>query len=237
MRRRRSRKAQSLIIVILCFLVCGLTLGFASFSSSLTISSSANVKPDEAAFDINVYGIGDASLGGYWDDVSIYTSTSVSEPAWDSTTIEDAPIAKITDTGSDITISNLNVAFDAPGDSVGYYFMIRNDGEYDAYLDVSPLENITFGVPGICEGKPGTSVELVNSACEYITLSLFMYNSEFSEIYFLDPVYKLEKGDYLLFQLYIQYYDSLGNDARADGDFTVKFDDITFEFTSVPPEG
>lgn len=233
MRRRRSRKAQSLIIVILCFLVCGLTLGFASFSSSLTISSSANVKPDEAAFDINVYGIGDASLGGYWDDVSIYTSTSVSEPAWDSTTIEDAPIAKITDTGSDITISNLNVVFDAPGDSVGYYFMIKNDGEYDAYLDVSPLENI----PGICEGKPGTSVELVNSACEYITLSLFMYNSEFSEIYFLDPVYKLEKGDYLLFQLYIQYYDSLGNDARADGDFTVKFDDITFEFTSVPPEG
>ena len=234
MRRRRNRKAQSLVILVLCFLVCGLTLGFASFSSTLTISSSADVKPNASDFDINVYGIGDASLGGSYDDISIYTSTSISEPALEYYNADFAAVATITDDGKDITISDLNVSFSEPSDAAAYYFMIKNDGAYDAYLDVSPLQSVSFGVPGICTPKPGTSSDLVSATCESVVLTAFLLDSELSEIVFMGPTYKLEKGDYLLLQLYIEYLDS--SVIRADGDFTVRFDDITLDFTSVPPE-
>ena len=49
----RDRSAKIIAIVALCIAIVGLSIGFAAFSSNLTISSSANVKPDPSSFDVN----------------------------------------------------------------------------------------------------------------------------------------------------------------------------------------
>lgn len=234
---RRNRKKQSIIIMILCLLVCSLTIGFAAFSNSLTISSSAEVKPDSSDFDINVYGVGNAITGGSWDNLDIYTSTTISEPDTNPSTFfsaEGASVARISDDGKNITVSDLTANFSEPGQSVGYYFVIKNEGEYDAYLNMQPLEELFFGVPGVCTAYSGTTPGLVEQTCPNIGLSAYTYDSEFLEFIFSSSTYKLEKGDYIFLLLYIDYFES-SDLVRADGDFSVRFSDITFDFTSVPP--
>ena len=52
----KNKKTKTLAIIALIISILGLTLGFAAFSNTLTISSSATVSPDESDFNINVYG-------------------------------------------------------------------------------------------------------------------------------------------------------------------------------------
>ena len=150
--------------MILWLLVCSLTIGFAAFSNSLTISSSVEVKPDSSDFDINVYGVGNAITVGSWDNLA----TTISEPDTNPSTffsVEGASVARISDDGKNITVSDLTVNFSDPGQSVGYYFMIKNEGEYDAYLNMQPLEELSFGVPGVCTAYSGTAPGLVEQTC------------------------------------------------------------------------
>ena len=67
-----------------------------------------------------------------------------------------------------------------------------------------------------------------------IVLSAYTYDSEFVEFIFSSSTYKLEKGDYILLLLYIDCFES-SDLVRVDGDFSFRFSDITFDFTSVPP--
>ena len=49
----KSRTSKIIAVVALVVAVLGLSLGFAAFSNTLTISSSATVSPDSGDFDIN----------------------------------------------------------------------------------------------------------------------------------------------------------------------------------------
>ena len=60
---RKNQKQKIMAIVALCISVLGLTLGFAAFSNTLTISSSATVTPDSKDFKLVLYGV--PSLGEY----------------------------------------------------------------------------------------------------------------------------------------------------------------------------
>ena len=48
-----ERSSKIIAVAALCVAVVGLTLGFAAFSNTLTIESSANVKPDASTFNVD----------------------------------------------------------------------------------------------------------------------------------------------------------------------------------------
>ena len=84
----RNRQTKVIAIVALCVAVVGLTLGFAAFSNTLTISSSATVTPNESDFKLTVYGIDqEINEDNYYDviqNISVYDSKEYSYPYVDN---------------------------------------------------------------------------------------------------------------------------------------------------------
>lgn len=237
---RQNRQSKVVAILALCVSIVGLTLGFAAFSNTLTISSSATVSPDETDFNINVYGITDfkgTTITGTdsLPSVEWFTSetTSVANKYSSSDLDLTASDSKITDNGKSITISDINVGLTEPGQSVSYYYMIKNEGEYDVYMDLDKyeFEDMTINsiaIEGTCTAGEETSETLVNEACPYVTIRNTLDRFDSSNNYYI----QMKKGEHLILQRTISY-DSAGK--RADGDFSVAFQDLTLEFTSTPP--
>lgn len=235
----KDRHSRILPIIALFVSVLTITLGFAAFSNSLTISSSATVTPDEKDFNINVYGIDNwGEIGGY-PPLSLYTSTTTSVPLRG---INNSPAAisgtpaKITDDGKSITITDINIELSEPGQTASYFFMIKNEGKYDAYLDLTNIEDFSLAYPveGTCTPAEGTSIELVEKTCPYITITSILSASD-GWGYSGGEYAELKKGDYLLLEMVVDYY-SAKNIPRADGEFTITFPDKVFNFTTVPPK-
>ena len=231
-----EKREKILIAISLIAAIITLTVGFAAFSNTLTISSSAQVTPNESDFDINVYGIGDwQGVKGY-PFLEQYTSKTISianKGLNNTPAAISATDAKITDNGKNITISDINVGLSHPGQSASYFFMIKNEGKYDAYLDMTDIEVNSFNLPieGTCTAEEGATESLVEQACSYIWMSKILTDSDNYGFTGGDYV-KIAKGDYLQLELNIFYYPQ---GTYADGNFNVAFDDITFEFTSIPP--
>ena len=177
---RKDKKLRIVAIIALTISVLGLTLGFAAFSNTLTISSSATVSPDEADFDINVYGlesrIGDPDI---YSEES-YKSTTTSAPLIDGNAKEKKPV-KISNNGNSITISDISVDLIKPGDSITYNFIIKNEGQYDAYL---ANQNLKVSSPSkVCEpvvkeGQETATDALVQEACKDI-----LFNVKVSDVF------------------------------------------------------
>lgn len=113
----KERGAKVIAIVALLIAVVGLTVGYAAYSSTLTINGTANVDP--ASWDVHF---------GY------KTGTSLTAEKVGNAVETTAP------TLADTTISGFNVTLKAPGDSVTYNFIIKNAGTLDA-----KLANFTMG--------------------------------------------------------------------------------------------
>lgn len=113
----KERGAKVIAIVALLIAVVGLTVGYAAYSSTLTINGTANVDP--ASWKVNFgYKTGDSLTG------------TINGHATENT----AP------TLADTTISGFDVTLKAPGDSVTYNFLIKNSGTLNARL-----ANFTMG--------------------------------------------------------------------------------------------
>lgn len=113
----KERGAKIIAIVALLIAVVGLTVGYAAYSSTLTINGTATVDP--ASWKVNFdYKTGDSLTG---------TTTG-------HATETTAP------TLADTTISGFDVTLKAHGDSVTYNFLIKNSGTLNA-----ELANFTMG--------------------------------------------------------------------------------------------
>ena len=115
---KQNRQSKIVAILALCVSVVGLTLGFAAFSNTLTISSSATVSPNESDFNIIVFGIGEWNGNLGYAALTDFTSSSISIPqiGFEGKYLaQSATNAKITDNGKTITISDFNVGFSGPG--------------------------------------------------------------------------------------------------------------------------
>ena len=86
----------------------------------------------------------------------------------------------------------------------------------------------SYPIEGTCTAGEETSETLVNEACPYVTISTIIDRFDNSG----NSPLQIKKGEYIMLQRQI-WYDSNGK--RADGDFSVSFEDLTLEFTSVPP--
>ena len=229
---RKDKKLRIVAIIALTISVVGLTLGFAAFSNTLTISSSATVSPDEADFDINVYGLEIRTNDTDVYDEESYKSTTTSAPLIDGNAKEKKPV-KISNNGNSITISDISVDLIKPGDSITYNFIIKNEGQYDAYIDTSLFDKIFDGESIGCTPGPDATPELVENACRWIISSPMFMDPSGNHI-LSGETYELAKGDYILLDIMVLYVDN-ASVPRADGNFSVEFPDATIEFMSVPP--
>lgn len=130
----KERGAKIIAIVALLIAVVGLTVGYAAYSSTLTINGNANVDP--ASWKVNFgYKTGDSLTG------------TINGHATENT----AP------TLADTTISGFDVTLKAPGDSVTYNFLIKNSGTLNARL-----ANFTMGTL-TCAPNEGSSISPENA--------------------------------------------------------------------------
>lgn len=105
-----------------------MSLGFAAFSTTLNITSSASVSPDS----------GDFSVGFYASTTQTTSAEVITTTKTGSATSNNVSIS-----AGSTKITGLNANFVEPGDSVTYSLYVGNTGKYDAYLHAINFLNVT----------------------------------------------------------------------------------------------
>lgn len=218
----KDRGTKIIAIAALLVGVVGLSLGFAAFSNTLTISSSAEVKPDQSKFNVDF----SATSSG---EVSTSPVTAVLSPTGvEGFTATDGTI----DNSGDPKITNLHAKFTEPGQTATYTFSAKNIGEYIAYLKTISFANVAGeSATKVCTPGTGTTASLVSAACEDITLSIKVGNEAVttgSVASITNHSLAIDANDPIVVTI---TYAAGGH--RADGDFTVAFGDITLTYSSV----
>lgn len=213
----KNRRAQLMAIVALLLAVGGLSLGFAAFSQTLTIKSSAAVTPDANTFNV------------------IFTNTDESgtsvTPTLAPTTGFTADTATINNSNHDIT--GLKANFTAPGQTATYTFKAKNTGELLAYLNGVTFNNVSGSSPAaakVCTPGTDTTAALVTAACDDISISVQVGSQTYTASNGSISSHTLAVGASENVVVTITY--AAGGD-RADGDFTVAFGDISLLYGSV----
>ena len=208
MKSQRKRQIMTLSILVVAVLV--ISVGFAAFSTTLRISSSATVNPDSGTFAVKFSTTKD--------------TLTVAAVAPSSNASGLTATNGVIDNSSNPTISNLSAEFKNPGDEVVYTFYARNEGEYTAYLN-----NINFNGAKACTAKEGATASLVSDACNGISVSVSVAGTSYSAT---TPItgHSLVKsvGEEIKVTL---KYDS--NATRADGPFTVSLPEITMVYSTI----
>ena len=227
----KNRQTKVIAIIALVVAVIGMSVGFAAFSNTLTISSSATVTPNEEDFKLVAYGVGQQLEEEIMEDTSIYTSTTTSIPwkYWGAT----GTAATINNNSAAGTISftNLEAGFTQPDQLVDYWFIIKNEGAYDAYIDITNFKNYaSSNISKTCTPGTGATTTLVNAACEGITATVEAFsNTAGTSLDSVERSFNLEAGDFIYAHVLISY---LPTAARSDGPFTVDFEDLTISFST-----
>ena len=210
------RKQQLTIILVLVAVISTISVGFAAFSSTLNISSSATVTPNSDDFNI-VFSSSQYAITTRDDSGTLVSGTGTN-----------GAVGGITNLYRN-SASGLIAQFTEPGQSLSTTIYAHNIGEYDAYLT-----GITFGsVDGenqkVCTAASDASDSLVQSACEGINISVnvggidYQYGESISN-------HLLAKGSVEQIIITVTYEVDAG---RADGDFDIAFGDISIDYSTV----
>ena len=221
----RDRRARVIAIAALLVGVVGLSLGFAAFTNTLTIKSSADVTADASVFNVDFSKQSASVVAG--------TVAGTPNPATNGPTAGDATIDN--SAAGAAVIKDLHATFTAPGQSVTYSFYTKNAGALKAYLT-----NVTFASPAkTCTPDTGTTASLVTAACNGISLTVRLGSEDFTATtarasFATATAHDLEKngetGDNEAVTVTIAY---AANASQADGDFDVAFGDVTLNYSSV----
>ena len=210
MRMEKNRKQKLLMIVALVFCIASLSVGFAAFSTTLNISSSASVTPNSDTFSVKFSLDKDTLLVWHVSPSSVYGNASASNG-----TINNA---------TNPTLKDIAVTFTKPGEYVEYTFYARNEGEYTAYLN-----NINFIGNKTCKGEAGATDSLVQSACESINVTATIGNITYTETTpITGHVLEKEKGEEIKLR-----FEYASNGAYVDGSFTIKFPDLALVYSTL----
>lgn len=212
-------------LLALCLAVVGISLGYAAFSETLKISSSAEVSPDSAAFNVDFSTSSDSVVAG--DVTGEVTGTGA--------TAGTATIDNTTDSISKIT--GLKANFTDIGQSVSYSFYAYNSGSYDAYLKSITYETLSGGDSfKSCTAGENTDATMVATACDTISVSVKVGSEDaVTSTTQLSSEHKLATSTSEPIVVTITYAgdSTASNSGRTDGDFTVSFGDISLLYQSV----
>lgn len=213
----KDKSSKVIAIVALLVAVVGLSVGFAAFSSTLTISSNANVTPNADTFKV-VFSSNGTTL----------TEENVTGVA---TGDASATAATINNSAANPTITGLSATFTEPGQSVTYTFYAHNKGEYDAYLKSVTYANVTDETSSkVCTPGSDTTASLVTNACDDISVKVNVGSTNTTASTADITGHSLLKTAFETVTVTIEYAT---NGDRADGDFTVAFGDISLVYSSV----
>jgi len=216
----RERGSKVIAIVALCVGVIGLSLGFAAFSSNLTIKSTAQVNPEDNFSVVFVEPITPTENGGVAGQPTVSTNHTTQG----------------TETVESSTVGDLSATFTAPGQSVTYTFNAENQGSYIAYLTDVVFNNVA--------GKESTKVCTVpatgtteayvngdNGACQDITLTLTIDGTQVTPDSFASVI-NPGTNNTAVYAVTIAYNEREGQQL-ADGPFSVAFGDIELTYGSI----
>ena len=239
MQNTRRGKGKVFILLGVLLAVAGLTLGFAAFSNTLTIKSSATVTPSSDTFKV-VFSSSDSELKT--DEIVPSVCVGGGSSCSETGTIEDltATNAVINNSGNP-TLSGIQVNFTEPNQNADYPFYVVNIGEYDAYLNEVKINNVSGkNSPIVCtaekdeNGNPLATQSLVDDVCSEITVSVYVLGENFSAS--VSSGGNITPSNVLLdreglYQAYfhIGYY----GESRADGPFTIEIGDIEMVWSTV----
>ena len=213
----KDKTSKVIAIIALLVAVVGLSVGFAAFSNTLTISTSANVTPNSDTFKV-VFSSNGTTLTE--DKVSGVASSGAS-----------ATDATINNAASNPTITGLSATFTEPGQNVVYTFYAHNKGEYDAFLKSVTYANVTDETETkICTAGSKTTAALVATACEGISVKVNVGSTNTTASTANITGHSLLKKAFEAITVTIEYAADSG---RADGDFSVAFGDISLVYSSV----
>ncbi len=209
-----DRRIKVVAIIALVVAVLGLSVGFSAYSKALNIQNvQATVQGNPANFDVEFSTVSDSVSSGTVEGKFYMTGSTVAK----------AGVATLNGT----TISGLTYTYSGSGDYVIYYeFYAYNNGSIPAYLT-----GITYGDTTCIPGS-GTSNELVQAECNrfthYVTIDKKNYKSNTK---ITDSV-KLNPGESQNIWVMVGFS---GEPVKVDGDFIVKYGDITLNYSSQKP--
>ena len=214
------KNKQGITIAALIIAIVGLSIGFAAFSNTLNISSSANVNPENT--------------------MNVVFSSSNSDAETDPIvpTLNPNNVTGFTSTNGTIvesgrTLSNLSAAFTAPGQSVTYNLYVYNDGPYVAYLTDLTMGSISCdAIPQQNESDNATD-SLVDAACEGMSVSVTIGTVTLTSSGSLNNQSLQANGGYVDASVTISYAEG---SSYVDGPMSVTIGDITFTASSVAGE-
>ena len=212
--KRNTRDRKKLVIFMLMFSIASLSIGFAAFTTTLNISSSASVTPNSDNFKVRFSTSPDSLVE---DKVVPTTGPGIASAS--NATINNS----ITP-----TVGNIAITFTGPG-FAEYVVYVRNVGAYTAYLNT-----INFNGEKECEAVGEATPELVGKACEALRYSVRISNgSGFTESSSLENM-PLEKNGSMKISMFFSY-DVDG--ALSDGPFSVKFPEISLTYSTINQPG
>ena len=234
----RQRKYKIFSIVALVLAICGMSLGFAAFSKVLTITASATVTPNEEDFKVVTYGFKDEeSFYTFWPGAEIEqnwlsNNISIGVPVYLDTTT--GTVATITNDKNNTRISDINVTFNKNQSGFQYYFIIKNEGKYDAYINLKEFENYDLKTGDCIAIEETANQDAINEACKDTEIMIAVYTSDNNDIEGTEeePYYKLEVNDFIILDLQI----STGKNSVNIDPYNVEFEDITINFSSAPQQ-
>lgn len=203
-----NRYTKYLAIFALLVSVVGLSLGFAAFTTTVSIRANADYSATNASSNYR---------GGV-----LSTEPTLVTPGNVVPTIDGATAG--TATLTDDTISNISVHFTEPGQSAEYSFYGYNDSEFVTYLN-----SVVFGTK-TCTAGTGTNDTYVQAACNDIVMSIKAGDEEFTETETNVVDHALSSQTSEVIKVLIEY---VAGGATADGDFTVDFGTSVLTYSTV----
>ena len=196
--------------------VIALTIGFAAFNQSLTISSSAEVDVADTPLDIAFSTSQSSQVNG-----SVTPTASGNTGASGSNA-----------TFANTTISGLHAIFTKPGQTVTYSFYVRNDSAYTAYLNTVDFANAANASAfKVCSAGSDSTQSYVDNACNGISITVTTGTYSTSDSVTTGGTgHSLAATTGETVTVEITYADG---SATADGDFDVSFGDITLGYSTI----
>lgn len=206
----RNRRKKLIIIFVLFACVASLSIGFAAFSTTLNISSSASVSPNSDTFSVK-FSISQDKL----DDSDVVPSSKTNGITATNGVINNS---------FNPMISNLSAQFTAPGQYVEYTFYARNEGEYTAYLN-----SVNFIGEKLCKKTGDATESLVSSACDYINISVDVSGNTYLETTEISGhTLSKKSGEQIKVRL---EYDEDGT--AVDGEIKITFNEIMLVYSTI----
>ena len=206
----KQRQIKILSIVALVLAISAMTLGFAAFSTTLNISSSASVSPSSDTFKVKFSTSQNSLVVGAVTPSSKTTGITTTNGTIDNS--------------ANPTIKNLSATFTSPGQYVEYTVYARNEGAYTAYLN-----NINYLGDKTCIASSGTTESLVQSACNSINIKVTIGSTTYDDT---TPIssHALAKGASETIKVRLEYAE---NGTAVDGSFKITFPSISLVYSTV----